>query len=35
MTGELSADGNTISGRSESSKDGSTWEHDFDLIRVR
>jgi saccharopine dehydrogenase (NAD+, L-lysine-forming) len=31
FTGELSADGRTISGRWETSKDGSTWEHDFDL----
>jgi hypothetical protein len=31
FTGELSADGGTISGRWETSADGSTWEHDFDL----
>jgi hypothetical protein len=31
FTGEFSADGNTISGRWETSQDGSTWEHDFDL----
>lgn len=31
FTAELSADGNTISGRWESSRDGSSWEHDFDL----
>ena len=27
----FSADGGTISGRWETSQDGSTWEHDFDL----
>jgi hypothetical protein len=31
FTGEFSADGRTISGRWETSGDGSTWEHDFDL----
>ncbi len=31
FTGELSADGGTINGRWETSKNGSTWEHDFDL----
>jgi hypothetical protein len=31
FTGEFSADGGTISGRWETSQDGSTWEHDFDL----
>jgi hypothetical protein len=31
FTGELSADGGTIRGRWETSQDGSTWEHDFDL----
>jgi hypothetical protein len=31
FTGEFSADARTISGRWETSKDGSTWEHDFDL----
>jgi hypothetical protein len=31
FTGELSADDHTISGRWETSRDGSTWEHDFDL----
>ena len=30
FTGEFSADGRTISGRWETSSDGSTWEHDFD-----
>jgi hypothetical protein len=32
FTGELSPDGSTITGRWETSQDGSTWEHDFDLI---
>jgi hypothetical protein len=32
FTAEFSADGHTISGRWETSRDGSTWEHDFDLI---
>jgi len=31
FTGRFSADGGTISGRWETSQDGSTWEHDFDL----
>jgi hypothetical protein len=31
FTGEFSSDGRTISGRWETSGDGSTWEHDFDL----
>jgi len=31
FTGVLSADGGTISGRWETSRDGSNWEHDFDL----
>jgi hypothetical protein len=31
FTGEFSADGRAISGRWETSQDGSTWEHDFDL----
>jgi hypothetical protein len=31
FTGEFSADGRTISGRWETSGDGSTWERDFDL----
>ena len=31
FTGELSPDGSTITGRWETSQDGSTWEHDFDL----
>jgi hypothetical protein len=32
FTGEFSDDGRTISGRWETSQDGSTWEHDFGLI---
>jgi hypothetical protein len=35
FTGELSADGRTITGRWESSQDGDEWEHDFDLIYRR
>lgn len=31
----LSDDGNAIQGAWESSKDGSTWEHDFDLTYTR
>ncbi len=31
FTGEFSADGRTISCRWETSRDGSSWEHDFDL----
>ena len=31
FTGKLSADGRTITGRWETSQDGSTWEQDFDL----
>jgi hypothetical protein len=31
FTGEFSADGGTISGRWETSRDGSSWKHDFDL----
>jgi hypothetical protein len=31
FTGEFSADGRTITGRWETSQDGSTWEQDFDL----
>jgi hypothetical protein len=34
-TGTFSDDGNTIAGRWESSSDGSTWEHDFDLTYTR
>jgi len=32
FTGEFSADGGTISGRWETCRNGSSWEHDFDLI---
>jgi len=32
FTGEFSTDGRTISGRWETSQNGSSWEHDFDLI---
>jgi hypothetical protein len=31
FTGRFSADGGTISGRWETSTDGSSWDHDFDL----
>jgi hypothetical protein len=32
FSGTFSADGRTIDGRWESSRDGSSWERDFDLI---
>jgi hypothetical protein len=35
FTGTLDADGNTIAGRWEISRDGSRWEHDFDLLYTR
>jgi hypothetical protein len=35
FTGALSADGGTIRAAWETSRDGSTWEHDFDLIYTR
>lgn len=35
FTGTLSGDGRTIRGRWEISPDGSTWEHDFDLVYRR
>lgn len=35
FTGTLSEDDNTIVGRWESSADGSSWEHDFDLTYTR
>jgi hypothetical protein len=35
FTGTFSDDGATIVGRWESSGDGSTWEHDFDLTYAR
>jgi hypothetical protein len=30
-TGEISGDGQTVAGRWEICRDGTTWEHDFDL----
>jgi hypothetical protein len=33
--GRFSEDGNTITGAWEKSTDGTTWEHDFDLIYIR
>lgn len=35
FTGTFSDDGNTIHGRWETSSDGSSWEHDFDLIYTK
>jgi hypothetical protein len=35
FSGTFSEDGNTIEGRWEASTDGSTWEHDFDLMYTR
>jgi hypothetical protein len=35
FTGEFSPDGNTISGRWETSEDGSSWELDFELTYTR
>jgi len=35
FTGTFSEDGNTIHGRWESSSDGSSWEHDFDLTYTK
>jgi hypothetical protein len=35
FTGTLSEDGTTITGAWEISHDGTTWEHDFDLIYTR
>ncbi len=34
-TGRLSEDGGTIDGAWEISEDGSSWEHDFDLVYTR
>ncbi|HXM56921.1 MAG TPA: hypothetical protein VOB72_16090 [Candidatus Dormibacteraeota bacterium] len=34
-TGRLSADGRTITGAWELSRDDATWEHDFDLIYTK
>jgi hypothetical protein len=33
--GKFSKDGNTITARWEKSSDGSTWEHDFDVVYTR
>jgi hypothetical protein len=35
FTGTFSGDGNTIHGPWETSRDGSSWEHDFDLTYTR
>jgi hypothetical protein len=35
FTGAFDADGTTITGRWEISRDGSHWEHDFDLVYTR
>jgi hypothetical protein len=35
FTGTLSADGDTVDGRWEMSKDGVTWNLDFELTYVR
>jgi hypothetical protein len=35
FTGTFNADGNTITGSIESSRDGAHWEHDFDLTYSR
>jgi hypothetical protein len=35
FTGTFSEDGKTITGRWETSRDGSTWEHDFDLTYTK
>jgi hypothetical protein len=35
LTGSLSDDGRTIQARWELAHDGSTWEHDFDLVYTR
>jgi hypothetical protein len=35
FTGKLSEDGATITGTWESSADGSSWQHDFDLVYTR
>jgi hypothetical protein len=35
FTATFSDDGNTIDGRWETSNDGSSWEHDFDLTYTR
>jgi hypothetical protein len=35
FTGTFGDDGNTIDGRWETSSDGSSWEHDFDLTYTK
>ncbi len=35
FTGQFSSDGQRITGRWETSSDGSTWEHDFDLTYTK
>jgi hypothetical protein len=35
FTGTFEGTGDTITGMWESSEDGSTWEHDFDLVYTR
>jgi hypothetical protein len=35
FTGTFGADGSTIQGRWEISRDGSRWEHDFDLVYTK
>jgi hypothetical protein len=35
FTGTISEDGKTIEGRWETSSDGSSWEHDFDLTYTK
>jgi hypothetical protein len=35
FTGTFSDDGRTIDGRCETSGDGSSWEHDFDLTYIK
>ncbi len=35
FTGTFSADGQRINGRWETSRDGSSWEHDFDLTYTK
>lgn len=35
FSGPISDDGNSIAGRWETSSDGSTWEHDFDLTYTK
>jgi hypothetical protein len=35
LTGRFSSDGSVITGRWETSSDGATWLHDFDLTYTR